>query len=234
VKRLLLVFSLLLSNLVFGQTATAPENIGEALAGTSSNPYKIATVENLYWLSVNSIYWNRYFIQTADIDLAAASPAINKWNGNTGWSPIGNRTKVFTGSYDGNRKKINGLFINRDADYQGLFGIKAGKIIQNVELTNVSITGKGKVGGLVGYDSSSTISNSYVSGVVNGSDDHVGGLVGRGFEHLTISNSYKSGSVNGDRFTGGLVGLDNGSSTISNSYNSGSVYGSYWVGGLLE
>jgi len=61
----------------FAQTAVAP-SVGN---GTAGSPYEIATWENLYWLSQNQSQWTKHYIQTADIDLATASPAINTWDG---------------------------------------------------------------------------------------------------------------------------------------------------------
>jgi hypothetical protein len=39
------------------QTATQPSG-----SGTVTDPYQIATLENLYWLSQNSSAWNKYYI----------------------------------------------------------------------------------------------------------------------------------------------------------------------------
>ncbi|WP_245706431.1 GLUG motif-containing protein, partial [Desulfuromusa kysingii] len=178
-------------------------------------------------------------------------------NGGEGWTPIGNFTTKFSGTFDGGDHTIDGLTINRSSDYQALFGYTYLATISNIGLTNINITGQdtvgglvgrnastliinsyasGKVtgvsyvGGLVGYNSDSTISNSYVSGVVEGS--HSGGLVGVNISS-TISNSYASGKVTGVRYVGGLVGY-NSDSTISNSYASGVVTdGNQHVGGLV-
>jgi len=94
---------------LLAQAAVAPA----AGDGTSGNPYQIATWQNLYWISLNSSSWDKYFEQTADIDLSAASPAISTWDSNQGWTPIGNSTTKFTGNYDGDNQTISGLYINR-------------------------------------------------------------------------------------------------------------------------
>jgi len=105
----IIMLVLLMSSMVMGQTPVAPA----AGDGSVGNPYQIATWQNLYWISLNSSSWDKYFEQTADIDLSAASPAISTWDSNQGWTPIGNSTTKFTGNYDGDNQTISGLYINR-------------------------------------------------------------------------------------------------------------------------
>ena len=79
-KSIFLIMMMLLINWgINAQTATMP--VGN---GTLSNPYQIATLENLYWLTYSYSEWNKYFIQTADID---ASSTSGWWTG--GWVPLG-------------------------------------------------------------------------------------------------------------------------------------------------
>ncbi|MBO5294181.1 MAG: hypothetical protein J6B71_02915, partial [Clostridia bacterium] len=65
-----------------GTTKTAPDG-----DGTEANPYKIATAENLAWLSAQvnagTDYEGKFFVQTADIDL-----------GNKAFTPIGSYMKL--------------------------------------------------------------------------------------------------------------------------------------------
>ncbi|MBS3742066.1 MAG: hypothetical protein KGY74_08100, partial [Candidatus Cloacimonetes bacterium] len=208
-------------------------------SGTTSNPYEIQNLDDLRALSEHTIYWDKHFVQTADIDASATST----WNddgsdGYYGFSPIGNSSTKFTGSYDGSysgqNHTIENLFINRPStDYVGMFGYTSGSAnIQNVQLEDVDIVGDGDVGGLVGENYGGTIGNSTSSGSVEGSSDNVGGLVGKN-DGGTIGNSASSCSVNGDGDVGGLVG-DNDNSTIVNSTSSGSVEGSGTnIGGLV-
>jgi hypothetical protein len=74
--------------------------------GSSGNPYQIATLENLYWIAENSSRWSLHYKQTADLDASST-------NSGSGWSPIGNETTKFTGTYDGGGYTINSLYINR-------------------------------------------------------------------------------------------------------------------------
>jgi len=155
------------------------------------------------------------------------------WNNGQGFNPIGDNDVRFTGSFDGQNHTISNLSINRLDDYKvGLFGeIGAGGEVKNVGVINVNITGKEKVGGLVGKNSNGNISNSYSTGNVTGEDYFVGGLAG--INKGNISNSYSTGNVTGEDDVGGLVGR-NYNGNISNSYSTGNVTGEDdEVGGLV-
>jgi len=108
-KHLLQKISLLLMAMFFlpiitwGQTATKPSG-----SGTEQDPYQIANLENLQWLSETDSVWEDYFIQTEDID---ATPTSG-WDNDSGFIPIAHGT-LFKGSYNGKGHKIDGLYINR-------------------------------------------------------------------------------------------------------------------------
>ena len=161
-----------------------------------------------------------------------ASPTAN---GGKGWQPIGSWDARFTGSFDGRGYEIQNLFINRpDEDDVGLFGgVEQSGVIKNIGVTNATVIGQDRVGGLVGANwDEGTVSNSYSSGSVTGSNHHyhVGGLVGG--NEGTVTNSYSTGSVTGGDLIGGLVGTNVG--TVSNSRSSSSVTGNGdLVGGLV-
>ena len=170
---------------------------------------------------------DRDYILTSNIDLSGYSEG-------EGWTPIGNYSSNFTGSFDGNGYKITGLTIDRSGtNYIGLFGYTDKATIRNVALEDVNIKGKDSTGGLVGYAYISTITNSYATGEVTGEGSSTGGLVG-GAWHSTITNSYATGEVTGEGSpTGGLVGYASGSTKITNSYATGSVTGNSSTGGLV-
>lgn len=238
------------------QTADFPTG-----SGTSGDPYQIATLNNLYWLTQNPNVWEepgKYFIQTADIDASTTSG----WDGGNGFEPIGNSVDGFFGFYDGQNHTINGLYINRpNTDFVGLFGRLQSSSIQNLGVTNINITGKTYTGGLVGFCiENSPITNCYSTGIVNGyntvgglfgllnespvnnsystvavtgTDNYVGGFVGFLFEDASINNCYCTGSVSGNVQVGGLVGVISLTSVVNNSYSTGSVSGNESVGGLV-
>lgn len=156
-----------------------------------------------------------------------ASPTANQGKG---WEPIGILYVGLRGTFDGQGYEIRDLFINRpDEDLVGLFGdIDRGAIIKNIGVVNVTVTGEGNVGGLVG-ENLGTVSDSYCTGNVTG-DGPVGGLVG-GNPGGAVSNSYFTGSVTGRDSVGGLLGT-NYDGSVSNSYSTGNVTGYSFVGGL--
>ncbi len=231
--KIIILISLYSLSSSFAQTATAPSG-----DGSSGNPYQIATWQNLYWITQNSAHWNDYYLQTANIDLNSASPAINTWDSNKGWTPIGNSTTKFTGQYNGQNYTISGLYISRSTtDYQALFGYTNGATISYVGLTNGSISGQNYVGSLVGYCNGGSVSYCYNTGSVTGSSYVIGGLIGNLYSS-SLSYSYNSGSASATSgsawsYLGGLVGQST-YSTISNCYNRGSVSSNYApVGGLV-
>jgi len=185
----------------------------------------IATLDNLRWLSLNSGYWGQIFQQTADIDASTTS----SWDNGAGFSPIGNATTSFKGTYHGNGHTISGLTINRPTtDYVGLFGYVDDRTFDRIGLVGGSVTGHDYVGALVGFLYAGYINDSYTTGSVSGYK-YVGGLVGKNFGR--IGTSYATGSVSGNITIGGLVGHNE--NDINQSYATGSVSGNGLVGGLV-
>lgn len=145
-----------------------------------------------------------------------------------GFEPI----RRFEGVFDGGGGVISGLYINRpESGYVSLFGdIRPGSRIMNVGVQEVDITGRDRVGGLVG-NSLSVIESCYTTGRVYGKW-RVGGLAAVNFQG-EISNSYSRADVEGPGTEkGGLVGLQY-QSVLENSYASGRVSGDSRVGGLF-
>jgi hypothetical protein len=241
-KHFLVFFSLLLCSSItlFGQTSTPPSNVGDSDAGTSSNPYQIATLNNLYWLSQNSSYWGKCFIQTADINASTTS----SWNSDSGFTPIGNTSTSFTGTYDGNNHTISNLYIHcSSSSYIGLFSTTLGATIKKLGLVDANITGLSYVGGFAGFFSSSTLTCCYCTGTITSSssgDSYVGGLVGQNYVSSgtsTVTNCYSRASVTGVYVVGGIAGDNLGGSSssgviISYCYTSGAISGSSSVGGI--
>ena len=203
-------------------------------SGTTADPYQIATLEDLRWLSKNSCVWDKNFIQTEDIN---ASETHN-WNisgtDTLGFSPIGNNTTNFTGTYDGQGHIIDNLFINRTStNYTGLFGTTYTCYIYDIGVTNADITGVNYTACIVGW-LNGIVENSFSNGVVYG-NSYSGGLVGSSYG--TINNSYSNANVSGPNNSsslGGLLGSNGGSGSISNSYSTGFVTNGYsGIGGLV-
>ena len=228
---------LLLSSTLFSQTATAPSS-GD---GSSGSPYQISTWQNLYWISQNSGEWNKYYEQTADIDLGNATPAISTWDSNQGWTPIGNNSLNFTGHYDGCGYAIDDIYINRSSSskYLGVFGLINGATIENLAATNVNINdsnyGGGQYsGGLIGYSNLSAINDCYTTGSVTCRSGSIGGLLGSCIS-TNVNDCYSTASVEGNGAVGGLIGGCFNTQTINRSYSTGGVTGTgtYDVGGFI-
>jgi parallel beta-helix repeat protein len=220
-------------------------------SGTLDDPYIITTVEELQAMKNNL---TAYYALGNDID---ASATVG-WNGGAGFAPIGTDANRFTGSFDGQGYKVNNLYINRPSTwYVGLFGyVGSGGKVENVGMTNESLTGFYCLGGLIGANWGE-VTNCYSTGTINGGNDSddVGGLIGWnkgtaskcystcsmngssmgglvGINGGTITNCYATGPVNSTDYAGGLVELNNG--TVSNSYSTGAVSGMYGdMGGLI-
>lgn len=139
-----------------------------------------------------------HYVLGADIDASATSG----WNSGEGFTPVGNGTTAFTGSFNGLGHSITGLTINRPLeDGVGLFGYTEGASISNVTLTNVNIAGYSDVGALIG-------SASWVSG-----------------KGTSVDNVHASGTISGNLSAGGLIGYLANLSTLKNATSSVSVTG---------
>ena len=136
---------------------------------------------------------------------------------------------VFRGVFDGNGHTIANLSINHpQGENVGLIGLLEGGTIKNIELRNANVTGKAKVGGLVGRTMYAKIINCGVEAIVSGGND-TGGIVGM-FNNSTMSNCYAWSEVTGSVETaGGLVGAANRSidpsvpTIIENCYSKANV-----------
>ena len=160
-----------------------------------------------------------------------------------GFVPIGNSSCYFSGTFDGNGKEIQNLYIKRDY-YVGLFGhINSGKVI-NLGVTGI-VKGQFEVGGLCGYITKSAhIENCYNKCEVNSSNGdnktgyYRGGIVGYcdDIENLSIISCKNYGSIYGYDDIGGILGsiVDNKDYIlISNCTNYGYITSENDAGGIL-
>lgn len=200
-------------------TAASPFDGG---AGTKSNPYQIATAEQLN--AIRGAYLGTdggtvyYFEQTADIDLS----------GYSNWNPI----TIFYGSYDGGIYSISNLKITGTSPNRGLFGATKNATLTHIKLSNASVSGGSNVGLLVGANTGSFIGNCSATGTVTGTGNNVGGLFGLGQFGVDITSSRFNGVVKSTgSFVGGLAGQCNG--PVAYCYTAGSVEGTAQVGGLF-
>lgn len=190
-------------------------------SGTETDPWLISTVDDLKTLAgtVNNgeDYKDQYFILTDDIDLQ-----------NVSWTPIGDGTNDFCGTFDGQGNTIFNVAIGRvedplQAEVFGLFGSLSGTI-QNLNLDTLSINGLpafsspyliAYAGALVGY-AGGVIENCHstnASVIIHTPSDSamykmygIGGLMGYAARGSQISECSVSGSINDMTGISGMVG----------------------------
>ncbi|MFO7936690.1 MAG: GLUG motif-containing protein [Kiritimatiellia bacterium] len=187
-------------------------------SGTLSDPYLIGNVADLLQLAGNPSDYDRYFIQTADIDLwgnsfdqAVIAPDTDSSENEFSGTP-------FTGEYDGDGYFVRNLKISATsaASYIGMFGLNSGTI-QNVHLDMLDITSENgdRVGGICGSNDGQ-IRASSASGQLTAGDAGCGGVCGN--NHGSISACFADVSLQaGVYHSGGLCGFNNGSIAYSSS-----------------
>ena len=171
---------------------------------------------------------------TADIDLSEIC-GENIGGQSVSWTPIGNSSNEYTGTFDGDGHTISGLTINSSSDnYQGLFGYLStdGDNTGTVKDLTVSgtVSGGWYVGGIAGQNGG-RITDCAFSGNVTSSGNYVGGVVGHNQNGGSVTNSYNTGAVSGGVDVGGVVGNNSFSATVTNCYNTGNVSGPDSVNG---
>ena len=144
--------------------------------GTSENPYKITSVEDLVLardlINDGGEYSSAFYVLENSLNLSD----INNWE------PIGNSTNVFSGTFDGNGKIIDGVNLNEGENNLGLFGV-----INNARILNLGVI------------TNITLSETKTNGVfVPNSNVNVGGIVGEA-RYSTISGCYSKVNFSADR-----------------------------------
>ena len=237
--------------------------------------YEISNAGQLYWFAglvngtLSGVEKNisANAVLTADIvvneNILKSDGTLNEGNFKE-WTPIGTdgtSSNVYTGTFDGRKYTISGLYFNQEAHYIGLFGANSGKIA-NVGILDSYFYGQpyrgNWVGGVCGYNTNQgAITNCYNTGIVRGSeavggvcgsnsgiitncsntgnvgenDDSVGGVSGNNYG--TIANCNNAGIVSGKSYVGGVCGKNYNGGTVTNCNNTGEVEGtSYYIGGL--
>ena len=188
--------------------------------GTEISPYLISTGDQLNELADdvnenNIATTGKFFRVVNNLDLSS-------W---TTWTPIGNSTYPFKGTFDGGGYTISNLNINSSSTESGLFGCIENAVIKNIALQNGEVLSTNYVGGIVGYSYMSAITNCTNLGVKVTSQNSIsGGIVG--FDNgsrITYCKNYAyiesvvgSGSSG---YAGGIIGFATnvyGSSTTAN------------------
>lgn len=198
-------------------------------SGTKEDPFLIKNVTQLQ--DINEDMDANYQLEN-DIDAGETET----WNDGSGFDPIGDDDKSFTGSFYGDDHEIKSLYINRPREEDvGLFGAVEYVEIKNVVLEEAQVSGDSAVGTLVGHAAGeSKIVDAHAAGSVSGGEKfkaNIGGLVGDNWLGGSVINSSASVKATGDEKVGGLVGINGGE--IMRSYATGDVNTFILGGGLV-
>ena len=163
--------------------------------GSQESPYQIQNADQLRAfagsLSEHIDYSGTFIALTDDIDLSG-----------TEWTPIGNSTYAFNGTFDGNGHTISGMTIGSATDakalaagenYLGLFSVlNTNAVVRNVKLTGVLIN--------VTYNAS-----AYAGGIAAAMNSDDTGYKGAVVDNCTVDGSITVTAETGNNFVGGIA-----------------------------
>ena len=180
--------------------------------------YVIKSGYNLAWFAalVNGGTYNAEAKLANDISL-----------GGYDWTPVGGNSasKAFQGKFDGQGHRIDDLYINTSATYQGLFGYVNNGEIKNLTVAGSITTTANNAAGIAAYTNGTTVIDrcaNYVDITSKGS--YVGGITANTMNKtVTISNCYNAGRLEGVNYVGGIAGHVQQPATIKNVFNYGDI-----------
>lgn len=203
-------------------------------SGTADSPYQISNYLELKILGakINSGETAAWAVLMADI-VCKNNPDDTEYADD--WTPIGDKKRKYTGTFDGSGYTITGLSMSEEySTNYGFFNyVGSGGIIENVCFEDVNTSG-GSLGAAVG-NNEGTVTNCINMSTVSGGSDvgsNVGGLVG--YNYGTVTNCGNTGAVSGRAQIGGVVGYNYG--TVKHCFNTGFVSASFsfsYVGGVV-
>ncbi len=178
------------NNIVLKSVKKDPITFNLAGEGTQENPYLIKNIKE--WKMVAGVP-NRevYYKINNDIDLSSGH-----------FYMIGSASNPFYGKVDGNLSRLYNLNLDiAPADNVGIFGyVENTASFVGINLENITVKGKAKVGSLVGYaaNSSNITINEVVAKNINISgENNVGGIIG--YNGVISNVIVKGGSVAASR-----------------------------------
>lgn len=230
------------SNVIVWNGAAAPSFASGS--GTKEDPFIIENGGQLAYLANivndgNSLYTAAYYRMTKDIYLNKTMHDSDRSNSDlsNNWMPIGTAESPFCGVFDGTNHTIYGLYVGKNEDNSGLFGVVKNGSINNITLRNAYVTGKDNVGGLIGTFISDTdkrigVSLCGVYGTVSASGKNAGGMIGcvtndNGAGVSVVEYCCLSGIVTAENgMVGGLIGFgyaNSGTIKISDCFNAAKI-----------
>ena len=114
------------------------------------------------------------------------------------WTPIGTAEHPFNGTFNGNGKSVQYVYIDGSDSYQGFFGhIGESGTVQNFVVNICTISGTTQVGGLVGYNQG-TVQNCIVCNMTMTGTSYVGAIIGQNEGSVSGCYCYYSNTQNGE------------------------------------
>lgn len=232
---LLFVTTMIMPTMMLAEESITPKRPeGE---GTAEKPFKISNREELYWfaglvngtlpgekknVSANAILMNDITVNEGVLDehknLVSGKEFIP-------WTPIGTSysdDKAYSGTFEGNKHTISGLYFDKTRSYQvGLFGhIGAKGKLFNVGVLDSYFQFNAEGGGVCGVNYG-VLQNCSNSSTVIGTDNGaiIGGVCGT--NDGTVRDCKNTGSVRGHEKIGGVCGRNKFNGIIENCFNEG-------------
>ena len=211
--------------------------------GTEAEPFILKTADHLAWFrdyvnvgKTSACAKIADDVEEIDMSTVCHKADAEKQVAELSWTPIGNYSKQYQGTFDGNGKTIRNLFISSTSNEIGFFGYAADCRIKNITFDNAKVKGNdnSSTGILAGYAGSCVIENIKTTGNCSVEGQYeTGGIAGRA--NGNISNCENHAIVNGLHSVGGIVGIcfDSGNS-ITSCANYGEITGTEdFVGGII-
>ena len=187
-------------------------------SGTSAHPFIVGTADDLKNFAK---YVNDGILSTEYIKLGGNIDCTNL----TGFEPIGNNTKSFIGTFNGDGNSITGLtFSNTNPDgVSGLFG-EIGSIdtnndaitrgtVKNLTLNGCQFGNGGQNGAIAGYLHYGTIENCTVTSCTissgNSQSTYSGGITGMVYNGI-VKDCTVNGGTNGGTITSSITNSGDG------------------------
>lgn len=216
-------------------------------AGTKLSPYVILTAEQLAKLSFviganEKDYQGKYYKLGADIilndgkiidekgALVADSSKLHKW------TPIGNSSVAFTGTFDGDGHIVSGMFINTTSSHNGLFGNSSGTV-ENLTVENSWVSGGKNTAGIVAVlAGAGIVKNVENKASIISQSETVAGIVAlTSYAYSkkgTIENAKNYGFIQGAKLVAGIIASSDNGLSLKNVANYGLIASQTSAGGI--
>lgn len=184
---------------LFIEVSYVPQSTYSGGSGTSSDPYKLSSADDMLLLACSPAGWGKmlYYQLTADISLSD-------------FPGIGSTSEPFAAHFDGQGHVINQLTMSNDTfgTPTGLFNCTDGAEIVRVGVTDASVAGRTYTGIIVGQARDTHIAQCFTTGTVESDGVCMGGIAGTLDGASTIEDCYSTAEIHGSQSTarGGITG----------------------------